>query len=220
MSCMRTIHCLLFAFALSTCAAQTGTHDYVDSGSGIVTRFPASLQQRNPTQVILLGHLRNYGSIENKSDEHERAAHCMKPMMVADLPSTSGGNNDPAHGVRLMAFKFSLLPECTAGFKFQEPDAIAGGVAQSESQIPGSRPIGPPLWFDWGKDKLHLYVVAVGPDNNTPALIATATLLWKGQIFGWTLTADSPNTFNEYGQISVEVEPGRKYQIPFRVGSK
>lgn len=216
---MRTIHVLLFAFVLSSCAAQTGTHAYADSGTGITTQFPASLQLRDPAQVILLGHLRNFGSIENRSEEHERAAHCMKPVMVADLPSTSGGKNDPAHGVRLVAFTFSLVPECTAGFKFQEADAIAGGVAQAEAQMPGSRPLGPPLWFDWGKDKLHLYVVALGPDGNSPALLATATLLWKGQIFGWILTADSPNTFNQYGQVSVEVEPGRKYQLPFRVAS-
>jgi hypothetical protein len=210
---------LFLVVGLMPCLAQTVDHTFSDPSTGAITHFSGSLDLQDPAKVVEAGHLRNFGSMENESKAHDMASRCMKPLVIADLPEPSPAAAQP-RVVRLMLFEFSLAAECTAGFKFQEKDAIAGGVAQAIGAIPGGAPIGPPLWLEWGADKLHLYTVGLRESVKPPALVSTATLLFKGHILGWMLTADSPATFNEFGNVEVELEPGRKYTLPFHVAGK
>ena len=210
---------LLLVVGQTPCLAQTAAHTFSDPSTGAVTRFSGSLDLQDPAKVVEAGHLRTFGSAENESKTHEKALRCMKPLAVADLPEAPAASAQP-RVVRLLLFDFSLAKECTAGFKFQEQDRIAAGVSQAIGTIPGGAPIGPPLWLEWGADKLHLYTVALREDGRPPALVSTATLLFKDHILGWMLTADSPASFNEFGDVEVELEPGRKYTLPFHVAGK
>ena len=207
---------LLVVAGWRVCAAQPAVHTFADPSTGAVTRFPGVLALQDAAKVVEAGHLRTFGSMENESKTHDMALRCMKPLVIADLPETAAASSQP-RVLRLVLFDFSLAKECTQGFKFQEQDAIAGGVAQAIGSVPGGAAIGPPLWLEWGADKLHLYTVALRENGKPPALISTATLLFKGHILGWMLTADSPATFNEFGNVEVELEPGRKYALPFHV---
>ena len=117
------------------CPAQAATRAFVDPATGVTTTFAAQLQLQDASRAVEEGHVRNFGSMQNEAVEHAKAAHCMRPLAVADLPTPVNDASGPV--VRLMMFDYLLEKDCTQGFKYQESDAVAGGVAQAVAQVPG-----------------------------------------------------------------------------------
>jgi hypothetical protein len=133
-------------------------------------RFPVELVVRDAQKSIDQGHVAVFGSMQNQAKEHELASHCMKPILLADLPGGSPQENPPsnASAATLLLFEFIASKECKAGFKYKDDEAVAGGIAQTTLQLPGATPLSPPLWFDVGKQKLHAAFAALGLQNTSP----------------------------------------------------
>ncbi len=185
-------------------------------------RFPVELVVSDAQKAIDEGHVAVYGSMQIQAKEHELASRCMKPILLAELPDGSQRVSSSASAATLLLFDFIASKECKAGFKYKGDEAVAGGIAQTAIQIPGSTPLSPPLWFDLGKQKLHITFAAFGPLNTSPdqphALIATAAMLYHGHILGWMMSAVQLNTFNDLTKTSIELDDGKVYQlVPFNL---
>ncbi len=143
----------------------------------------------------------------------------MRPILLAELPDQSRQGDQPlvASAATLLLFEFIASKECKAGFKYKDDEAVAGGVAQTVLQLPGATPLSQPLWFDFGKQKLHIAFSALGMQNTSPdeayALIAIAAMRYHGHILGWIMSADKLNTFNDLTKTSIELDDGEVYQL-------
>jgi hypothetical protein len=121
-----------------------------------------------------------------------------------------------------LLFEFIASKECKAGFKYKDDEGVAGGIAQTTLQLPGATPISPPLWFDFGKQKLHAAFAAFGLQNTSPdqphALIAMAAMRYHGHILGWLMSAGQLNTFNDLTKTSIDLDDGKTYAlVPFNL---
>lgn len=123
-----------------------------------------------------------------KRKKHKLAVRCLKPLLLAELPADPTKPDDHTSIATLFFFDFSLEKDCTEGFKFKDNDAVAGGVAQMAIQLPGGIPLTKPLYFDYGKEKMHASLAAFGlqklAPGQIPALVGTTAMLYHGHILG------------------------------------
>ena len=119
-------------------------------------------------------------------------------------------------------FEFIANKECKAGFKYKNDEAVAGGIAQMAIQLPCATPLSQPLWFDFGKQKLHATFAAFGLQNTSPdqphSLIVMAAMRYHGHILCWMMSASKLGTFNDLTKSSIELDDGKTYQlVPFNL---
>ena len=195
-----------------------------EPATGLTMRFPVELVVRDAQKAIDEGHVAVFGSMQNEAKEHELAGRCLKPILLAELPDGSPQGNQPpsAGAATLLLFEFIASKECKAGFKYKDDEKVAGGVAQTAIQLPGATPLSRPLWFDFGKEKLHATFAAIGLQNTSPdqphALIVTAAMRYHGHILGWMMSSGQLNTFNDLTKTSIELDDGKVYPlVPFNL---
>jgi hypothetical protein len=200
-----------------------------ESATGLTMRYPVELVLRDAQKAIDEGHVAVFGSMQIQAKEHELASRCAKPILLAELPggppkadSTPGASMPGANDATLFLFEFIPTKECKKGFKYKDDEAVTGGIAQLAIQLPGATPLSPPLWFDFGQQKLHITFAAFGINNTSPdqphALIATAAIRYHGHILGWMMSASYLNTFNGLTKTSIELDDGKIYPlVPFNL---
>ena len=79
-----------------------------------------------------------------------------------------------------------------------------------------------PLWFNFGKQKLHAAFAVFGLQNTSPnqphAIIVMAAMRYHGHILGWMMSAAQLNTFNDLTKTSIELDDGKVYPlVPFNL---
>ena len=195
-----------------------------ETGTGLTMRYPVELVLRDAQKAIDEGHVAVFGSMQNEAREHELATRCVKPILLAELTDVSPQGKEPsaASAATLLLFEFMASKECKADFKYKDDEQVAGGIAQTAFQLPGATPLSQPLWFDFGKQKLHVAFSALGLQNTAPdqphALIAMAAMRYHGHILGWWMSADQLNTFNDLTKTSIELDDGHIYPlVPFNL---
>ena len=223
---MRFLKALLLLAAYSGFAgAETGQPGiFHEPDTGLTMRYPVELVLRDAQKSIDEGHVAVFGSMQNEAKAHELAGRCMKPILLGELPDQAKQGDPPsdANAATLLLFEFIASKECKAGFKYKDDEAVAGGIAQTVLKLPGAAPLSQPLWFDFGKQKLHIAFSAIGLQNTSPdqphALIAIAAMRYRGHILGWLMSADHLNTFNDLTKTSIELDDGKVYPlVPFNL---
>jgi hypothetical protein len=217
--------CLLAAACRGNAVAQSEQPGvFHEPLTGLTMRFPVELVVIDAQKAIDEGHVAVFGAMQNEAKEHELAGRCMKPILLAELPAVSPQGNQPSGAAvaTLLLFEFIATKECKAGFKYKDDEKVAGGVAQTAIQLPGATPLSRPLWFDFGKQKLHATFAALGLQNTSPdqphALIVTAAMLYHGHILGWMISAGQLNTFNDLTKTSIQLDDGKVYPlVPFNL---
>jgi hypothetical protein len=227
---LRPMRFLTMLCLLTACSGLAGAQQREQPGvfhepaTGLTMRFPVELVVRDAQKAIDEGHVAVFGSMQNQAKEHELASRCMKTVLLAELPDGPPQGDQPsgAGAATLLLFEFIPSKECKAGFKYKDDEKVAGGIAQTAIQLPGAAALSQPLWFDFGKQKLHITFSAYGLQNTSPdqphALIAMAAMRYRGHILGWMMSASHLNTFNELTKTSIELDDGKIYPlVPFNL---
>lgn len=190
---------------------------FTDAVTGITTRYPVEMVVLDPEKAIHDGHIAAFGSMKTEAKEHTLMERCFKPLLIAVLPENFGGSelalNAPRPNGTLAIFEFQLSKECTKGFKFQEPDAIAGGVAQAPIQIPGATPLMKPLWIEWGVEKEHVSAATFGSDPSNGGIVAAAAVYFKGHITAWLIGSNYASIFDGLGESTVTLGNEKIYRL-------
>lgn len=216
--------CLLTAY-LETAVGQTAQPGlFHEPATGLTMRYPVELVVLDAQKAVDEGHIAVFGSMENAAREHELAARCLKPLLLAELPGQASQEKQSvdADTATLLLFEFIASKECKSGFKYKDDERVAGGVAQSAIQFPGATALSRPLWFDFGKQKLHATFAAYGFQSSSPNqghfLMVTAAMRYHGHILGWMMSASYLNTFNDLTKTSIELDDGKVYPlVPFNL---
>ena len=193
-----------------------------ETGTGLTMRYPVELAVRDAQKAIDERHLAVFGSMQNEAKEHALASRCLKPLLLAELTDGSPQGKAPsgASAATLLLFEFIASNECKAGFKYQDDESVAGGLAQVVLQLPGAIALSRPLWYDFGQQQLHIAFSAFGLQNTSPdqphSLIATAAMRYHGHILGWLMSASQLSTFNGLTKTSIQLDDGKIYPlVPF-----
>lgn len=180
------ILCMLAACGQLAGAQTEQPGVFHETGTGLTMRYPVELVVRDAQKAVDEGHCAVFGSMQNQAKEHELASRCMKPILLAELADGSPQGKEPsaASAATLLLFEFIASKECKAGFKYRDDEKVAGGVSQAAIQLPGATALSPPLWFDLGKQRLHITFSAFGLQNTSPdlphALTAMAAMRYHG----------------------------------------
>jgi hypothetical protein len=216
--------CLLVACAGSAVAQTEQPGVFHEPATGLTMRFPVELVVRDAQKAIEEGHIAAFGSMQNEAKEHELAGRCMKPILLAELPNGPAQSHETssAPAATLVMFEFIASKECKAGFKYKDDEKVAGGVAQWATQLPGATPLSRPLWFDVGKQKLHVSFAAFGLQNTSPdqphALMVMTAMRYHEHILCWMMSAMQLGTFNDLTKTSIELDDGKVYPlVPFNL---
>jgi hypothetical protein len=206
--------------AVGAQTAQPGV--FHETATGLTMRYPVELVVRDAQKAIDEGHLAVFGSMQNAAKEHELASRCLKPILLAELTDGLPQGKAPsgASAATLLLFEFIASQECKAGFKYKDDESVAGGLAQVVLQLPGAIALSRPLWFDFGKQQLHIAFSAFGLQNTSPdqphGLIATAAMRYHEHILGWLMYASQLITFNGLTKTSIQLDDGKIYPlVPF-----
>ncbi len=185
----------------------------------MMMRYPVESVVRDAQKSINEGHIAVFGSMQNEAGAHELASRCIQPILLAERSGESPQENKSsnASAATLLFFEFIASKECKAGFKYKDDEKVAGGIAQTAIELPEATALSQPLYFDLGKQKLHITFSVLGLQNTSsdqpPALIATAAMRYHGHILGWMLSADQLNTFNDPSKTSIELDDGKVYPL-------
>ncbi len=216
--------CVLAACSGAVKAQTDQPGIFHETATGLTMRYPVELVVLDAQKSIDQGHVAAFGCLQNQAKEHALASRCIKPILLAELPADSpqGNASLTASAASLLLFEFISSKECKAGFKYKDNEAVAGGIAQAVYQLPGAATLGPPVWFDLGKQKLHAAFAALGVQNTSPdqprGLITMAVMRYHKHILGWLMFADHRNTFNDITKTSIELDDGKTYPlIPFNL---
>lgn len=221
---LRKVLCLLAAYSGYVRAQVERPGVFHEPTTGLTMHFPVELVVRDAQKAIDEGHVAAFGSMQNEAKEHELARRCIKPLLLAELPGETPQEDQPSSSgdATLLFFEFTASKECKAEFKYKDDERVAGGVAQTAIQLPGATALSQPLWFDFGKQKLHATFAAFGLQNTSPdqphALMVTAAMRYHEHILGWMMSAGQLNTFNDLTKTSIELDDGKTYQlVPFNL---
>jgi hypothetical protein len=93
-----------------------------------------------------------------------------------------------------------------------ENDAL-GSIAMSFLSVPGIERMPKPLWYEVGKQKVHMNSGAGRPIVNgqlapAPIIIMSMTTQWRAHLLAWVFTSNDTDIFNEITKSLVQFGDG------------
>lgn len=173
------------------------------------------------------GHKNIYGVSGERDTEHQEAKRCILPVLAVELPADKAPQRDADMGPLWVddskEFKESRKPEpifaqilitelkrecLPKNLQKNENDAL-GNLAKSSVAAPGMEPMRQPLWFDVGKQKVHMNTSIGRPIVNgqvvpAPIILMAMTVQWHGRLLDWVFTSNDVQIFNEMTKSIVQ----------------
>jgi hypothetical protein len=201
--------------------------EFVDKSLNLSFRFPIEMKRVDMEQAMENGHEAIYGAPGDTDPEHLEAKRCILPLLDAELPcdyapkrmGDLGGmwvDDSPEYKksrkpepitaqILMVEIKKSCLPK---PLQKNENDAL-GNIALSSISIPGILPGGKPIWYEVGKQKIHMNSgigrpIIKGVVAPAPIIIMSMATKWHGHYLAWVFTSNDREIFNEITKSPVK----------------
>lgn len=193
--------------------------------------YPVEMQTFDTKTEMELGHQNIYGDSGANDLEHQEAKKCMRPLLDAKLPEDKASqrmaNLDGVWVDDSKEYKESRKPEpifaqivmteivrdcLPKALQKNENDAL-GTIAMSFVSLPGIARMPKPLWYEVGKQKIHMNSAAGRPVVNgqvasAPIFIMSMSTQWRGHLLAWVFTSNDTEIFNEITKSKVQFGNG------------
>ena len=193
--------------------------------------YPVEMQALDAQSEIERGHLKIYGAPGESDPEHQEVKRCLRPLLYADLPQAKapqrgadvGGiwvhdakqNQEPRKPepifaeILLAETVHDCLPQELQG---NEGDALRA-IALSFVSEPGIQRMPKPLWYDLGKQKIHMNagvgrLIINGQLAPAPIIVMTMATQWRGHLLAWVFASNDAEVFNEITKSAVQFGNG------------
>jgi len=193
-------------------------------------RFATSTRKNEAVNVPSVPRFRPPVPGENKP-EHQEAIHCARPLLDADLPKDKAPHRDAdlagvwvddseaykASRRREAIFATILLVEimrnCLPQKLQKNEDDALGTIALSFVSEPGIQRMPKPLWYEVGKQKIHMNsgvgrLIANGQLAPAPIIVMSMATKWRGRLLAWVFTSNDTEIFNEMTKSLVQFGNG------------
>ena len=223
-------------------AAKPGI--FYDKSMNLYFNYPVEMRTLDMAAEMESGHLNVYGVSGDNDPEHQEAKRCIHPLLDADLPQDKAPQRLASlEGVWVddsKEYKESRKPQpimakimlveldrgCVPKKLKKKDDATLGNMALSAVSLPGIQRMPKPIWYEIGKQKIHMNsgagrAIVNGQLDPAPIIIMAMTTDWRGHLLEWVFTSNDTEIFNEITKSLVRFGDGRWAQMfPANIGPK
>ncbi len=219
-------------------SAPAGT--FYDKHLDVHFNYPVEMQIYDAKAAIESGHEAIYGAPGNTDPEHREAMKCMRPLLDLQLPKEKAPQRDGDLGNMWVddteAYKASRKPEPISATIFLaefnrdcaprnlKDDDLLGTIALSAVSEPGIQRMPKPLWYQIGKQKIHMNsgvgrVLINGQPAPAPIIVMAMATKWRGHFLAWVFTSNDAEIFNVMTKSLVQFGNGPWGQMfPANIG--
>jgi hypothetical protein len=185
--------------------------------------FPVEMKVVDMFAKIEQGHHAIFGVAGDTDAEHKEANRCVRPLLDAELPEDKAPQRRPSlapvlpdapgakeeRPIYAEILFTEVLSDCLPKKLRKNDDAVLFDLAATPTSGPGVAPITKPLWYEIGKQKIHMTagagrVSANGRAVTEPLLIMAMATQWHGHVLLWTFTSNDREIFNELTKSVVQ----------------
>jgi hypothetical protein len=188
--------------------------------------YPVEMQVLDAGVEMENGHLNIYGVSGENDPEHQQAKRCTRLLVDADLPQAKAPQRAADLGGIWLddtkEYKESRKPEPVFGkilfmeivrdclpsnLQKNENDAL-GTIALSAVSGPGIQRMPKPIWYEVGKQKIHMNSgvgrpIVNGQLASAPLIVMSMSTQWRGHLLAWVFTSNDLEIFNEITKSTV-----------------
>jgi hypothetical protein len=193
--------------------------------------YPIEMQMSDASALMESGHKFIYGVSGESDPEHQEVKRCTRFLLSADLPEDKAPQRvadiedvwvddskeykESRKPVPIFAtiVMLELLRECLPKDAQADKDDILAGIAKDSVSEPGIQLMGKPLWYEVGKQNIHMNAgvgrpIANGELSPAPIIVMSMATEWRGHFLAWVFTSDDTEIFNEITKSQVQFGDG------------
>ena len=193
--------------------------------------YPVEMRALDARADMESGHMNIYGTSGENDPEHAEAKRCIRPLLDAELPKEKAperlSNMDGVWVDDTKEYKDSRRPQpifakivlielarqCVPRKLQKKEDDVLGTMAMTAVSEPGLQRMPKPIWYEIGKQKIHMNSSAGRPVVNgqldpAPIIVMAMTTEWRGHLLAWVFTANDTEIFNEITKSLVRFGDG------------
>lgn len=201
---------------------------FYDKNLDLHFNYPVEMQTVDASTAL---GFRREGIPGDSDPERQEAMRCARPLVAADLPKDKAPQRDGDLGGVWVddsesykesrkpqpIFATIILMEITRGClpkKLQNNDDDAlGNIAMSFVSEPGIQRMPKPLWYEIGKQKIHMNsgigrLIANGRPAPAPIIIMSMATNWHGCLLVWVFSSNDRQIFNDITKSLVRFGDG------------
>ena len=134
--------------------------------------YPSYMHQRDAAEAMQSGHLAIFGSSGVNDPEHLQVVKCLHPALLLNTPNDAasqqqvrsehqnadGSTTVVTHAAAPEATVLlaELDPTCLTPEQQAKAEDLLAAISQTIAHLPGMSPIGKPLWYKVGRQKIHM----------------------------------------------------------------
>jgi hypothetical protein len=200
---------------------------YINPELHLTFSYPPELRPEDARAIGDRGHLAFYGTQPGTDPEHIKSEACDKVLFMvgkgsdpkkAEITIARGKKKpsievkpDPGGSIALFEIDNSCIPPKL----LKKPDSMLAGLAHTFIQIPGLKPIGPPLWYEIQGHRVHFAAAQRQPlskkDNKPlspyPQIVGGFAVEVDGHVLFWMLQSNDVELFNHLLDSQVDFGP-------------
>jgi hypothetical protein len=181
--------------------------------------YPEEMVASDLTKISDADRTAGIGKSLPGDSERDGSKACLRTMLRADLPADKAGTrmatlgaieNTPSpeqERVTGTIWLFDVDMNCVCAAMRKKRDAAMRDISATITQAQGMTRMGPPLWYDLGKQKIHMSA-AVGRHNpnERPVLMMDMVTDYHGRVLMWIVQSNDAETFNAFTKSTVQFD--------------
>jgi hypothetical protein len=217
---------------------------FYDKDLDLAFNYPVEMRTLDMRPDLESGHKNVFGVSGENDPEHQEMVRCTRPLLDAELPlnkapkrmaSLEGVVADDSKEDRNAAkpepiFAKIVLVEfdrgCVPKKALKKEDDVLASMARSGVALPGIQLMEKPLWYEIGKQKIHMNfgggrAAVNGHVASSPMIAMAMATQWRGHLLEWVFTSNDAEIFNEITKSIVRFGNGPwGPMFPANVGPK
>jgi hypothetical protein len=211
--------------------SESNSGKFYDKEMDLHFNYPIEMKLLDGASDMESGHRNIFGMPGDTDPEHQQAERCMRILLDACLSADKAPQRNAdiqnlwvddskqykesrkAEPIYAKILMVELLPDCVPKkFRKKEDDVLAS-MALSPVSVPGFGRMPKPIWYEIGKQKIHMNSGVGRPIVNgevapAPLIIMSMATQWRGHLLDWVFTSNDTEIFNEMTKSLVRFGDG------------
>jgi hypothetical protein len=204
---------------------------FYDKSLDLHFNYPVEMRTLDSAADMEIGHRNIFGMPGDADPEHQEAKRCMKILLDADLPTENAPQRNADIGdlwvddskiykesrkpepVSAKIMIVELVRDCVPKKLRKKEDDVLGNMALSAVAVPGIGRMPNPIWYEIGRQKIHMNSgvgrpIVNGKLASAPVIIMSMATEWHDHLLEWVFTSNDAEIFNGITKSLVQFGDG------------
>lgn len=202
-----------------------------DKGVDLHFNYPVEMSTLDTSAEMERGHKNLFGTSGENDPEHQKAKSCVRYILDAELPENKAPHraasldgiwvddtkefNESRKPAAISAkiLVMEIVRDCLPKQLKKTDNDTLGAIALSFVSEPWIQRMPKPIWYEVGKQKIHMNSGVGRPILNgelapVPIIIMSMASEWHGHLLAWVFTSNDTEIFNEITKSTVRFGDG------------